>query len=174
MSCSDPQDGGYGTFSATGGSACAIATVLRVRPIPMAFNPTWDDLLSAQSWVTPPQSEGDDLLSRLKSLRSLLAKLRYQEEKAELRRRAVKSSQSSINSILLGGSAKCLIPRDYSTPPLAIQSPSNPDIVSSSPAEVKQFYITYFLNLFRRGSRPPHPKPWLNTESICRIRQRTS
>ncbi|KAJ3831359.1 hypothetical protein F5878DRAFT_676035 [Lentinula raphanica] len=69
----------------------------------------------------------EHFLHYLKQSRRSLARLRYQEEKAELQRRTTTSARSRINNALLGGSIKKLYPWNASNgPPRALIDPDNP------------------------------------------------
>ncbi|KAJ8089853.1 hypothetical protein PM082_018430 [Marasmius tenuissimus] len=143
-------------------------------PYASSFNQTLGDAVSSQYAPHLVRDILPSFLTHLQTVRSSLAKLRYREEKAVLRHRASQTSRNLVNSVLLGGSAKRLFPSSFSSPPLVISKTSDPNTFVSDPEQVKDEMVTYFSALFRRESRPPHPKPWLSTPSIVTIRNRTS
>ncbi|KAI0039606.1 hypothetical protein FA95DRAFT_1503927, partial [Auriscalpium vulgare] len=118
----------------------------------------------------------DSFLTFLIATQRLLSKLRYREERHELRDRAIRVASAQINSVLLGGSSKRLYSRSaYSSPPLALVDPDNPSLILTDPPAVKSATRDYFSRLYHHDDIPADTdKPWLQTHSVEAIRQRTA
>nr|VWO99263.1 MRP-like transporter [Ganoderma boninense] len=76
----------------------------------------------------------------------------------------------------MGGSSKRLFvhAHDSDGPPAAIQSPTDPSTFLTGPDEIKAQTVNYFTELFRRTSRAPSAKPWMDTPSVRAIRARVA
>ncbi|CDO70490.1 hypothetical protein BN946_scf184569.g33 [Trametes cinnabarina] len=132
------------------------------------------------NFITDTAADGGyddgDFLSHLKVLRRSLARLRYRAEHEELEWRATQSSRARINSALLGGSCKRLYVHslDSDGPPAALSSPDDNSTYITDASGIKDATVQYFKSLFHRTPRRPSKKPWMDTASIRRIRQRTA
>ncbi|KAJ3973316.1 hypothetical protein EV361DRAFT_785437, partial [Lentinula raphanica] len=128
------------------------------------------------SFLPPPNPPLRELfLLYLKQSRRSLSRLRYQEEKAELKLRSTSSARSRINNVLLGGSVKRLYPwSGFNGPPRALFHSDNSSEIVTDPSQIKAATVQYFQNLYKREDHPLINKPWLETPSVLQIRNSTS
>ncbi|KAJ3963718.1 hypothetical protein EV361DRAFT_813095, partial [Lentinula raphanica] len=102
-------------------------------------------------------------------------RLRYQEEKSELKLRSTNSARSRINNVLLGGSIKRLYPwNGFNGPPKALIDSHNPSELVTDPSQIKAATVRYFQNLYKREDHPLIEKPWMESPSVLQIRNSTS
>lgn len=105
--------------------------------------------------------------------RRSLHRLLYREERLERQRRLAQSHRARINGVLMGGSSKRLQARlTYSAPPLALADPATPDVLHTSPENVKKLTQEYFSQLYHHDLAPSAEKPWMDTPSVMAVKER--
>ncbi|KAG6880400.1 hypothetical protein C0992_000002 [Termitomyces sp. T32_za158] len=145
-----------------------LSSLKRNKPFPTEFwvSPIMDEF--AEAHLASPNLT---LTSFLTSLRHLLAKCRYQEEKKVLQEQADRRHGVQLNTLLHGGSAKTFYPSSFSSLPVVLSSNHNQpfsDLITGKD-NLLDHTVSYFTDLYARSPRPPQPKPWLTSPSITTL-----
>ena len=123
--------------------------------------------------TSPLGSTKAQLLDYLRGLRRELNKLKFSEEREELKASARNRSWGQIKGVLNGASAKILLSSTLSSLPLAITpNPENPSHLLTGIEPIKNSTVAYFENLYRRAPHPTPQKTWMSSQSILEIKQR--
>lgn len=114
-----------------------------------------------------------DLGAFLRRERSKICKLLYREKTQEIYEQAKNQDRRKFSYVLRGGSVKRLMPGSASMQlPLAVNDLHDPDLLLTSPGDIKETTRLYFQSLYTHDPPPDLPKPWMETPAVLEVHQR--
>lgn len=107
--------------------------------------------------------------------RKTLAKELYNERSREAYEQSRKSDRQKIRTSLNSGSTKKLINTvtEFAGLPLVVNKVGSDELVAD-PEMVKEETRSYFKKLYDRPPPPNVPKPWMDTPSVIKIRDKVN
>jgi hypothetical protein len=107
--------------------------------------------------------------------RKVINKELYRERSNEVYTRAKRFDSFRISQALAGGSTKRLVQSAEFIPlPLSINVSDGSGLLLTSPDQVKAQTRLYWEKLYARQTVPPMDKPWLDTCSVRKVKERVS
>lgn len=115
-----------------------------------------------------------DFSQSLRLMRKKLCKDLYQERSKEAFERTKRADIRKISNAIQSGTTKKLVTsaNTFMGSPLMVTDPNNEESLLSEPHQVKRAMATYFSRLYDRSTPPTASKPWLNTPSVRKVKDK--